>query len=277
MSVDAKPVDGSVLADLPGRQKLLNAGEMSIFFVRVVRTACSRPFDWRSESVAEMALALRRCLVPAGLSIVAIALGMLTVYLGGIVKTLGTIDRVGGGAVVGFIREPCVWVTTMILAGVAGSAMTADLGARKIRQELDAYMVLGVDPIRAIVLPRVVAMVIMGPVLSFITLLIAYTTTYFSVWFVYGDSVTMSAVVETARAFVEPADLVNTVIKTMLAGLVVGVVGCYKGMATSGGAEGVGRSVNQAVLIMFFGVWLINVLGNTIFLSLFPDVQILKG
>jgi phospholipid/cholesterol/gamma-HCH transport system permease protein len=67
------------------------------------------------------------------------------------------------------------------------------------------------------------------------------------------------------------------VVKTALAGFLVGVVSCYKGITSSGGAEGVGRAVNEAVLISFFGVWMINILFNTMFLSLFPSVTILRG
>jgi phospholipid/cholesterol/gamma-HCH transport system permease protein len=71
--------------------------------------------------------------------------------------------------------------------------------------------------------------------------------------------------------------MVNFVIKTACAGFLVGVVSCYKGINSSGGAEGVGRAVNEAVLISFFGVWIINILFNTTFLSLFPSVSSLRG
>ena len=88
---------------------------------------------------------------------------------------------------------------------------------------------------------------------------------------------THAAFLETFKAFVSPLDMANFVIKTAVAGFLVGVVSCYKGLRASGGAEGVGRAVNEAVLISFFGVWMINILFNTMFLSLFPQVSVLKG
>jgi phospholipid/cholesterol/gamma-HCH transport system permease protein len=166
----------------------------------------------------------------------------------------------------------------MILAGVAGSAMTADLGARKIRDELDALKVLGVEEMRGLIVPRVVALTLVGPILGIITLITAWTATFVAVPIAFHDAiVTPAAFIESFKAFVSPLDMINFVVKTALAGFLVGVVSCYKGITSSGGAEGVGRAVNEAVLISFFGVWMINILFNTMFLSLFPSVTILRG
>jgi phospholipid/cholesterol/gamma-HCH transport system permease protein len=266
-----------VLPSTPGFSRLGSAGEIGDLFLTVIRTAVRRPFSWRGLFLTECDTVLRRCLLPAVISIGAFALGLAVVYVGGIVKALGTTDRIGGGVYLGFCREPSVWVTTMILAGVAGSAMTADLAARKIRDELDALTVLGTDTTRMLIIPRVFALAVMAPILGLLTLWTSTVVCYIGVSLTYKGYITPAGYIEATKAFVNVADLVNQAVKLFVAGMIVGVVSCHKGLTSSGGAEGVGRAVNQAVLISFFAVWTINVLGNTIFLSVFPNAQILRG
>jgi phospholipid/cholesterol/gamma-HCH transport system permease protein len=266
-----------VITRVPGFRRLGAAGEMGDLLVAATRAAVTPPFSWRREFVSECSLIIRRCALPAMLSIAAFAIGLGTVYVGGIVKALGTTDRIGGGVFLGFVREPSVWVTTMILAGVAGSAMTADLASRKIRDELDALTVLGLDMLRYLVVPRVAALTVVAPLLGLLTLFTSTIVTFVCVNLVYKGFITPAGYLESTKAFIQFGDIISQFAKLIVAGLFVGIVSCYKGLSSGGGAEGVGRAVNQAVLISFFGVWTINVLGNTIFLSLFPNVQILRA
>jgi phospholipid/cholesterol/gamma-HCH transport system permease protein len=263
---------------VPGYVRLERAGEMGRLSLRVLRMAVTPPFWWIPECANETQTALKRCFMPALLAMTAFGVGLACDFFGGIVRLLGTADRLGGGIGIGFLREPGMWVAIMILAGVAGSAMCADLGARKIRDELDALKVLGVDQMRGLILPRVVAMALVGPILGTFTVLVAWGATYLAVPIAFHDStVTAAGFVESFKAFVSPLDLINFIVKLVVAGFFVGVVCVYKGINSSGGTEGVGRAVNEAVLISFFGVWMINILFNTVFLSLFPQVSILKG
>ena len=266
------------LASAPGYERLKRAGEMGGLALRVIRVAFTPPFWWFPECITQTSIALRRCFIPALLAMTAFGVGLACDFFGGIVRLLGTADRLGGGIGIGFLREPGVWVAIMILAGVAGSSMCADLGARKIREELDALKVLGVEEMRGLIVPRVVAMTLVGPLLGTFTVWVAWMSTYLAAPIAFHSStLTPAAFIDSFKAFVSPLDLVNFVIKLACAGFLVGVVCCYKGVRSSGGAEGVGRAVNEAVLISFFGVWMINILFNTVFLSVFPSVSILKG
>jgi phospholipid/cholesterol/gamma-HCH transport system permease protein len=266
------------MPSIPLYERLRRAGEMGRLSLAVIRAMFSPPFWWIPECISETSIALRRCFVPAVLAMTAFGIGLACDFFGGIVKTLGIADRLGGGIGIGFLREPGVWVAIMILAGVAGSSMCADLGARKIREELEALKVLGVPDMRGLILPRVVALTLVGPLLGTITVFVAWFSTYLAVPIAFhAATVTPAAFITTFKAFVSPLDLINFVVKLTLAGFLVGVVSCYKGITSSGGSEGVGRAVNEAVLISFFGVWMINILFNTMFLSLFPQVSILKG
>ena len=263
---------------VPGWIRLERAGEMGKLALLVLRALVTPPFWWIPECINEVTRALRRCFFPALLAMTAFGVGLACSFFGGIVRTFGTADRLGAGIAVGFLREPGVWVAIMILAGVAGSSMCADLGARKIREELDALKVLGVEEMRGLILPRVIAMTITGPILGAFTVFVSYTSVALALPLAFHSStVTLAAFTTTFKAFASPLDEINFVIKLMAAGFLVGVVCCYKGIRSSGGAEGVGRAVNEAVLISFFGVWMINILFNTMFLSLFPQVSILKG
>jgi phospholipid/cholesterol/gamma-HCH transport system permease protein len=266
------------MTGLPAWTRVERAGEMGKLALLVLRVAATPPYWWIPETLNETSKALRRCVPPALMAMTAFGVGIACSFFGGIVRAFGSADRIGAGIAIGFLREPGVWVAIMILAGVAGSSMCADLGARKIREELEALKVLGVDEMRGLIIPRVMSMVLTGPILGVFTLFVSYVSVTLAMPLAYGNStVTLSAFIDTFKSFASPLDEVNFLIKLLTAGFLVGVVCCYKGIRSSGGAEGVGKAVNEAVLISFFGVWMINILFNTIFLSAFPNVSVFKG
>jgi phospholipid/cholesterol/gamma-HCH transport system permease protein len=262
---------------VPGYPRLASAGEMGVLAINVVRSAIKPPYSWRRDLAIEISIGLRRCVPPAFISIVAFAFGQLIYYIASIVLVLGTLDRLGGAMITAFIREIGVWVSLMIVAGVAGSAMTADLGARKIRDELDALKVLGVDTLKSLVVPRVLAMMVVGPIIGFMCVAVATFMGVFVAPVIHGSYLTTAGFLETARAFTTVGEVVNMFVKLVVAGAVVGIVSCVKGLNAEGGAEGVGRAVNSAVLICFFALWTINVVANILFSTLFPSIHILRG
>jgi phospholipid/cholesterol/gamma-HCH transport system permease protein len=264
------------LSGAPALAWLRSAGEIGRLAVRTIRLIFTPPFPWWRDAVVEFSLALRRCTLPLVLAMVTFAIGIAVLFVGRIVETLGTSDRLYGGLTIGFMREPSVWVTAMIFAGVAGSAMTADIGARRIREELDAMSVLGVDTIRALVVPRVVAMTLVAPVLGLVTFLTAQVVDYLLVP-VFYPSVTFAAELDTMKSFLYTVDILALFVKLPLCGFAVGLISCAKGLSTKGGAEGVGTAVNQSVVLMFATLWVINGLVNGAYLALFPSVQQLRG
>ena len=148
------------------------------------------------------------------------------------------------------IREFAPFVTAIVLAGVAGTAITADLGARKIREELDALQVLGVDPVKNLVVPRFLALMLVTGLFDIYALLFG----------IFGGVVTTIVYDQPLGPFfatffdnASVVDLWGSVLKCTLFGAIIAVVCCYKGMTASGGAQGVGRAVNQAVVIAVAG------------------------
>jgi phospholipid/cholesterol/gamma-HCH transport system permease protein len=251
------------------------AGEMGVLAVRSVAAWFQPPYPWFRDAVVETSKAFRRCIIPLAISVSVFLIALAVLVFGNLLHELGATDREAGGMWIAFTREVCVWVTGMTFAGIAGSAITADLGARKIREELDALAVLGVDKVRALAVPRVLATTVAAPVLGILATSIVVAVNY---------AVAPSHLHLTPAVFrnsligdILPLDLYAVLIKYTIIGFFVGVVACHKGLSSRAGAEGVGRAVNQTVVITFFGVWLINTLFNLAYLTLFPQTAILRG
>jgi phospholipid/cholesterol/gamma-HCH transport system permease protein len=256
-------------------RSLVSATEMARLTIAVPRVIFTPPFSWVREAVVETSKALR-LVTPAMLfaSLVYI-LAFASVLFGGIVYSLGAPDRVGPGVYIGLLRELGTWLTYMILAGVVGSALAGDLGARRIREELDALNVLGVDQMRTLIVPRVVAITVSGLILSLIVVAVN------EVGCLLLDQVTIHqpwrAQLEGVFLNKNKYDLFAALLKHAILGCFIGVVACQKGLSARGGAEGVGRAVSETVVITFVGIWLINSLFNTGYLTLVPDAIGLKG
>jgi len=256
-------------------RSLDSATEMARLAIAVPRVIFTPPFSWVREAVVETSKALR-LVTPAMLfaSLVYI-LAFASVLFGGIVYSLGAPDRVGPGVYIGLLRELGTWLTYMILAGVVGSALAGDLGARRIREELDALNVLGVDQMRTLIVPRVVAITVSGLILSLIVVAVN------EVGCLLLNQVTihqpMRAQLEGVFLNMNQYDLFAALLKHAILGCFIGVVACQKGLSARGGAEGVGRAVSETVVITFVGIWLINSLFNTGYLTLVPDAIGLKG
>lgn len=243
---------------------------------RTARCAVTGPFPWVRDWLEQCSTGIRRCIGPLLLSVTFFSVGLVVTTIGGILTSIGTIDRLGGGIVTGFPRETAFWVTGMVFAGVVGGAITADLGARRVREELDAIEVLGVDLIRTLVVPRVLALITIAPILGFLGLINAIVVIYFTAPLV-NPNLQPAVYIETASDFATSVDAISLLLRLVIAGAFVGVVSCYKGINASGGTEGVGRAVNQAVVITFFGLWAFNSMWNSVVLAAFPNGQGLRG
>src|SRR6059036_1199612 len=147
-------------AFLPTKNVLEQVGDMMILTGKTVMSAIRPPYPYGTEFMQQFLFALRLCWFPLLISTIAFGYGAPGLQAGNFLVLFGAIDRLGGFFVLASIREFAPFVTAIILAGVAGTAITADLGARKIREELDALQVLGVDPVKNLVVPRFLALML---------------------------------------------------------------------------------------------------------------------
>ncbi|MBI3014091.1 MAG: ABC transporter permease [Candidatus Tectomicrobia bacterium] len=153
------------------------------------------------------------------------------------------------GAIVGLsmTRELGPVLTGIMVTARAGSAMAAELGTMRVTEQIDALYALATNPVRYLIVPRLVAGVLMLPILTVISDFIGVVGGYFVGVILLGiNSVTY---MQNTTTYVEMSDLVNGLIKSAFFGLILALIGCYKGFNTEGGAEGVGRATTGAVVL----------------------------
>jgi phospholipid/cholesterol/gamma-HCH transport system permease protein len=153
------------------------------------------------------------------------------------------------------------------MAGVAGTAMTADLGARKIREELDALMVLGVDPIKSLVVPRFLSLMLLTPLFTIYAVLFG---TLGGILVTVSNGAQIGPFFSTFFAQATTAEFQASLVKSTVFGAIIAIVCCYKGLTASGGAEGVGRAVNQAVVLAFLAIGAIDYVFTQTLLATHP-------
>jgi phospholipid/cholesterol/gamma-HCH transport system permease protein len=227
------------------------------------------PYSWKEEFVEEAFLILRRCFVPMAIATTAFAFGAPGMQASNLTQIFGTVDREGAFFVMASVRELAGWITGMVVAGVGGTAIAADLGARKVREELDAMQVLGLDPVRQIVTPRFLALGIMTPLINLLAVVFGIVGGWIATVAVWGE--TSAGYLGTFTSNFTLPDLLGAVLKTTAFGFIIAIACCYKGMNVHGGAQGVGRAVNQAVVIAFAGIWVFNYMFTSILLAAFPE------
>ena len=171
------------------------------------------------------------------------------------------------------MREFAPFVTAIIVAGVAGTAITADLGARKIREELDALQVLGVDPIKNLVVPRFLSLMLITGLLDVYAILFGIAGGVLAE-VMYGQP--LGGFLATLFNNASVTDLWASLLKCTAFGAIVAVVCCYKGMNASGGAEGVGRAVNEAVVVALLAVFAFNYVFTQTLLATHPEISVIK-
>jgi phospholipid/cholesterol/gamma-HCH transport system permease protein len=140
--------------------------------------------------------------------------------------------------------------------------MCADLGARTIREELDALRVMGIDPIQALVVPRVLAATTVALALSSTVILVGLGGGY--LFCVYVQHVSPGAFVSGMTLITGPQDVVIALVKAGIFGLAAGLIACYKGISVGGGPAGVGNAVNETVVFTFMALFAINVVATAV-------------
>ena len=278
---EAAPDTGAEVRRRPRRKPRVNwltgalveAGEMVQLLLRVLRSAVLHPVGYWGDVRDQMFGVLKLCWIPMIVSTFAFGLGAPGLQGGNIYLLFGIPERLGSFFIMASVREFAPWINAMVVAGVVGTAMTADLGARRIREEIDAMEVLGVDPVRTLVLPRIIAITVMTGLLDLVALTFGIFGGYAAALMLDANS---GAYFDNFFANATTPDIAGSVIKTTIFGLIIGVVCSYKGLTAKGGPIGVGRAVNQAVVIAFAAIWVVNWVYTTLLLGLFPDMQVYK-
>ena len=258
-------------AFLPTRNLLEEIGDMMILTGKTVLSALRPPYPYGGEFVSQFLFALRLCWFPLLISTVAFGYEAPGLQAANFLSLFGALDRLGGFFILASVREAGPLITAIIVVGVGGTAITADLGARKIREELDALQVLGVDPVKNLVVPRFLALMLATGLFDIYAVLFG----------IFGGIATALVYRQPLGPFwasffanANVVDLWGSVLKTTIYGAIIAIVCCYKGMTASGGAEGVGRAVNQAVVIALLGVFAFGFVFTAILLATHPQILV---
>jgi phospholipid/cholesterol/gamma-HCH transport system permease protein len=221
------------------------------------------PFAWR-EYLLQCWFVARVSTVPGILMTIpwAVISGFLFNVL---LADMGAADFSGTGCAIFTVDQSAPIVTVLVVAGAASTAMCADLGARTIREELDAQRVMGINPIQALVVPRVLASTTVSLALSSIVIMAGLVAAFFCSVFLMH--VSAGAWVTGLTTLTHMADVVISMIKATLFGLAAGLIACYKGISVGGGPAGVGNAVNETVVFAFIVLFLTNIVVTAVTIS----------
>jgi phospholipid/cholesterol/gamma-HCH transport system permease protein len=218
------------------------------------------PWAWR-EFLLQAWFVARVSLLPTIL--LSIPFTVLTTFtINVLLVEIGAADFSGTGAALGTVTQTGPIVTVLVIAGAGATAMCADLGARTIREEIDALRVLGINPIQALVVPRVLAATLVSLLLASMVTIVGIVGGFF--FAVFFQHVTPGAFAAGLTLLVGTPQVVTCLIKAALFGLAASMIAWYKGTHVEGGPQGVGNAVNETVVYTFMALFVINLIATAV-------------
>jgi phospholipid/cholesterol/gamma-HCH transport system permease protein len=204
------------------------------------------------------------------LILVSIPFGIvIALEVGSLLEQIGAQSQLGAAMVLAVVREQAPVATALLIAGAGGSAMCADLGSRRIRDELDAMEVMAVNPIHRLVLPRLIAATVIAVLLDAVVSVAGIAGgLYFGTESIH---ITSSSFFATFSELSQLADLWMALFKAAVFGFLAAMVACYKGLYAKGGPKGVGDAVNQAVVITFVLAFFVNFVLTVVYFNFVPQ------
>lgn len=172
--------------------------------------------------------------------------GVLVLQMYPTLAYYGAQSNAGQGIATSLIRELGPVLTALIVAGRVGSSISAELGAMVVSQQIDAMRALGTSPVRRLVTPRVVALLITLPLLTISADMFGIVGGGVVAKQLHGLDINLY--ISSVRTGMQMDDLIAGMIKPIFFGLIIGVISCHKGLTTKGGTVGVGESTTQAVV-----------------------------
>ncbi|HEY0004036.1 MAG TPA: ABC transporter permease [Pyrinomonadaceae bacterium] len=173
--------------------------------------------------------------------------GVLTVQTFPTLKAYGAQDQTGYLVAISLVRELGPVLSALMTTGRVGSAISAELGSMVVSQQIDAMRALGTDPIRKLVAPRLIALLITLPLLTMVADLVGIVGGWATAIGLYG--IPSSVFVSSVRQGITTDDIIGGVLKPFVFALIIGVIACRQGLGTEGGTVGVGRSTTRAVVL----------------------------
>lgn len=245
-----------------GEQFVLGVRTIQYFFYDLI----TGRFQWQ-EFVRQGAFMAGTAVLPTILVSLPISV-TLSIQFALLAGQVGATSLAGAASGLAVIRQGASLVAAVLMASAVGSAITADLGSRTMREETDAMEVMGVSVIRRLVVPRFAAAIMVGVALTGITCFVGFLASYlFNVYFQRGAP---GSFVATFSSFATTEDMIVALLKAVIYGAIVAVIACQKGLFTKGGPAGVANSVNAAVVESILVLMIVNVGISELYNTLFP-------
>lgn len=225
---------------------------------------------WR-ETLSQASFIVGVTAIPALL--ISVPFGVIiAVQVGNLIVQVGATSISGAVGGLGVIGQAAPIMAALLLGGAASSAMTTDLGARTIRDEVDALRVMGIDPVQRLVTPRLAAIILLAPVLCIFIIFMGLAAGY--VVNVGYQSGTPGSYIASFGSYATVADVGVALLKTWLFGVIVTLIACQRGLETKrGGPRGVADSVNASVVLGVVTVFVLN-LGITALVATFMPTKV---
>lgn len=196
---------------------------------------------------------------------------VVSVQVGNLIHQLGADSLLGAAGGLGVIQQGAPLATGLLLGGAGAATIAADLGARTIREEIEALRTMGINPVNRLVIPRLVAVLFVAPLLNFLIVFVGVLAGYAVATAAQG--VTPGSYWATFGAFATVTDLAISAVKAVLFGFVVVIVGCQRGLEAEGGPRGVASGVNAAVVLSVVTIMVVNV-GITQLVTMFFPTKV---
>jgi phospholipid/cholesterol/gamma-HCH transport system permease protein len=223
-----------------------HVGEIFEMTTGAVRALFQRPFEGRA------ILAQLDSLGVASLGIVAVTslfIGMvMAVQFAFGLRKFGGMEYTGRVVALSFARELAPTLTAVIVGGRIGAGMAAELGSMAVTEQLDAVRALGANPLKKLVLPRLVASIVVMPILATFALVLGFSGAMLITD--YQFNIPSSFFFRSALGTVTLQDFLSGLFKTPFFGAIIALVGCHFGMTTRGGTAGVGDSTTRTVVVI---------------------------
>ncbi|MDT4892212.1 MAG: phospholipid/cholesterol/gamma-HCH transport system permease protein [Pseudonocardiales bacterium] len=254
------------MATLSPTAGVQQAGRLFALFLDVFRLMFRRPFQFR-EFIQQAWFVASVTIVPTAL--VSIPFGaVIALQIGSLSRQVGAQSFTGAASVLAIVREASPIVVALLIAGAGGSAICADLGSRKIRDEIDAMEVLGISPVQRLVVPRVLACTLVAVALNGLVSVVGVAGGYFFNVVLQGG--TPGAYLASFSALAQLPDVYAGELKAFIFGIIAAVVASYKGLNAGGGPKGVGDAVNQSVVITFLLLFFVNFVVTAVYFQVIP-------
>lgn len=196
--------------------------------------------------------------------------GIVTVVVSGLVAQVGATALLGAASGVGVLRQGAPVTAGLLMGGAAASAIASDFGARAIREELDAMRVLGVDPVRRLVVPRFLALLLIAPILTLVIIVSGTGAAFLLSVLVSG--VAPGSFWGSFGTFAKMTDVYFAIGKSLVFAAIVAVISSMRGIEAKGGPRGVADAVNASVVINVILILFANLVITQISTMFFPTV-----